>query len=714
MSHDYATPHKRRSLVGAFAATIASFVVNGLFIAAMDPKIVSYTINPVVEETLKIAFLLFVLFRTHQGSTFGISDGLLLGAALGAGFGCVEDTIRALAIGRAQMEWMFPQYALSNIPNAVLSWLPTGTAQRFHDGVSFHRAGDLQWTAFAATGAALFFRFRNSRTWAWFALFLPLIWATWDHATINLLSQHANILGDAYRPVGVVRQIHDFLARGWVFLYAFSAMVFIASIVDWWTIRSGLRNEQCAFLANASQKPGTPAADLLLTAHKTGRQVEFFARLIPFLRLRRRMAFAANAGALTTGLRIAVYRKHFFLNNILEDSERSHGSARLLPETNKLNIYAGAIKLAFLAIAAWFFVSFVIVFWYFLLSLYFASDWRFWFQRGPLFVACAATGFAMAIVTAIAFYVSKQVRRLRLEDRAEWYAEAVLVHTGLAMVGLPVLQLAGLPPFQKPGFLWGALTGLLKALGNAGPMFLGLVSLLADFSPAGNIKSGIEAITGVDPIARTQLGRAERLLAALGALPILGQGLKMSKAALQLGAGVMLLGAVKAGKLVAKAGGTARRISGTVDVARGSTRAVVDVLQVATASTGRVAKSRASFMNKALREINSAVRTHGGHPLSFLVDPKTSKWKARTHLVDDHPAVQAGHLVSRHSGAPERFATEDAWFNQVSNHVGETQGGVFFKQAVEIGGIPVEGRTAQMWYDLGLIDINDIRQIVGL
>jgi hypothetical protein len=115
-------------------------------------------------------------------------------------------------------------------------------------------------------------------------------------------------------------------------------------------------------------------------------------------------------------------------------------------------------------------------------------------------------------------------------------------------------------------------------------------------------------------------------------------------------------------------------------------------------SLGTLARSREAFMRQALKTIVA----DENHPLRFLVRPGGSKWLGRTHLTE-LPTVQAGHLTSRHSGAVERFAIEDAFFNQVSNWKGETQGAIFHKTAVEIGGVAVEERTAQMWQRLGLI-----------
>jgi hypothetical protein len=103
-------------------------------------------------------------------------------------------------------------------------------------------------------------------------------------------------------------------------------------------------------------------------------------------------------------------------------------------------------------------------------------------------------------------------------------------------------------------------------------------------------------------------------------------------------------------------------------------------------------------MSRALEVILS----NPNHPLRFLVNPATNTWYARSHL-SELPTVQAGHLVSRHSGAPERYGLQDSWRNQQQNWRGETQGAVFTRDAVDVGGVPVEKETALMWQRTGMI-----------
>lgn len=121
--------------------------------------------------------------------------------------------------------------------------------------------------------------------------------------------------------------------------------------------------------------------------------------------------------------------------------------------------------------------------------------------------------------------------------------------------------------------------------------------------------------------------------------------------------------------------------------------------------------AQAAFMRWALARILGTP----GHLLAFLVDPVTKEFHSqfgtrhkRALKNEDYPAVQAGHLVSFHGlddAADERLALQDADFNQEQNYTAERPGirAVVFSQAVEIGGVPVEGRTAQMWENLDLL-----------
>jgi hypothetical protein len=103
-----------------------------------------------------------------------------------------------------------------------------------------------------------------------------------------------------------------------------------------------------------------------------------------------------------------------------------------------------------------------------------------------------------------------------------------------------------------------------------------------------------------------------------------------------------------------------------------------------------------AFMRQALKKILA----DPNHPLGFLVDREKRDWLGRAEDFDG-PGVQAGHRVTKayvkQSGEPEQLALQDAQYNQTAGQRGETQGAIFYNEAVEIGGIPVEKRTAEFY-----------------
>jgi hypothetical protein len=116
---------------------------------------------------------------------------------------------------------------------------------------------------------------------------------------------------------------------------------------------------------------------------------------------------------------------------------------------------------------------------------------------------------------------------------------------------------------------------------------------------------------------------------------------------------------------------------------------------------------RKIFLETMLALINEETKKDDRYPLKFLVNPDTEHWRS-TQKYSHDPSVNAGHVVSRHSEMEERFAIEDAMYNQWSADKGEsgrnaTDRATFFKEAILIGGVPVERRTAMEWESAGLL-----------
>jgi RHS repeat-associated protein len=110
----------------------------------------------------------------------------------------------------------------------------------------------------------------------------------------------------------------------------------------------------------------------------------------------------------------------------------------------------------------------------------------------------------------------------------------------------------------------------------------------------------------------------------------------------------------------------------------------------------------ASAARKFARNIQRTISTTADHPLAFLINPETRLFWSR-YANSNLPTIQVGHEISFFSGAPESFFAEDSTFNQATSNTAETRGVWVEKLGVEIGGVPVELRTAQMWQRLQLL-----------
>ena len=113
-------------------------------------------------------------------------------------------------------------------------------------------------------------------------------------------------------------------------------------------------------------------------------------------------------------------------------------------------------------------------------------------------------------------------------------------------------------------------------------------------------------------------------------------------------------------------------------------------------------KHNRQFMNRA----RGTIAADPEHPLRFLLDGR-DEWLSREKY-SGVPTVQAGHMISKHSQLPERLALEDSTFNQWSSNRGESQGAIFWKPAVDIGGVPVDRRTAMLWEAAGKLPVGTV------
>jgi hypothetical protein len=190
----------------------------------------AYTVDPFVEETVKVVPLLVLAAHARTRRQRGLTDHVLLGAAVGAGFGLLEALVRygsraGSAVG-VPGGWLLP---LSLSPpfvpapaTAVTSWLPApagGDALLLPDdsGTNLH----LAWSAVAGLGVGLLIRGRGPVRLAG-PLLVLLVGA--DHAAYNY-----DLLADSV--VGDVLSAPFVAAQPLLWLWPLAALV-VAAVLD--------------------------------------------------------------------------------------------------------------------------------------------------------------------------------------------------------------------------------------------------------------------------------------------------------------------------------------------------------------------------------------------------------------------------------------------------------------------------------------------------
>jgi len=153
--------------------------------------VASYTVDPVIEELVKVVPLVALAAVPAVRRQWSVTDWVLVGAAIGSGFGLAENLLRFSHLaGRAiagQDGWVIAtSLAAPTVPypwSAVSSWLPdgVGTGGIFGGGPASTINVHLVWSAVAGLGVALLRRGRAARL----AGVLLVVWAAADHAALN-------------------------------------------------------------------------------------------------------------------------------------------------------------------------------------------------------------------------------------------------------------------------------------------------------------------------------------------------------------------------------------------------------------------------------------------------------------------------------------------------------------------------------------------------
>lgn len=222
----------------------------------------SYTVDPVIEEVAKLLPLVAVVALGRQRrSEPGITDLLILGGALGAGFAFLEATLqlgwrasRAVPVDGGYTIGMsiLSGVHVPGISDVLHGWVPALFTDTDLLGRGDARTVDihLAWTALTAFGLGLLVRVRGRRRWLGV---LPVVYACVDHAAYNA------DLRSGGRPglvVGLLGGLHQAL-----WLWPLLALV-AAVVLDRRSLAAAARRDPA--LRVAGEGPGVRGASSLL------------------------------------------------------------------------------------------------------------------------------------------------------------------------------------------------------------------------------------------------------------------------------------------------------------------------------------------------------------------------------------------------------------------------------------------------------------------
>jgi len=167
---------------------------------------------PFMEESLKLAPVIFVLWRQRQTRlwSIGASDICLMAAASGAGFSLVEDA--------------FVQHS-SGVWRAV-DWLPTTDLTSASLTV-----GHPTWTSLAGATLGLAFLWRPRKPFAYLLGASGFLWSVFDHFSNNLAAASS-----PRHPGALVNFVNFVRGYGWVSFYFFWIALVVVVVADLYVI----------------------------------------------------------------------------------------------------------------------------------------------------------------------------------------------------------------------------------------------------------------------------------------------------------------------------------------------------------------------------------------------------------------------------------------------------------------------------------------------
>ncbi|MFB7560716.1 CdiA C-terminal domain-containing protein [Streptomyces brevispora] len=245
----------------------------------------SYTVAPWVEELIKLCPLLLAGLYAKVRRQWGLADFVVLGSALGAGFGLLEALLRFAAeakraIPRAHGGWVIPDgLSPPYVPGphqVFTSWLPApfATLEMGQEAASA-TFSHLVWTALAGFGVGVLLR---GRGWIRLLAVVPVAAAIGYHTLNNYVAQH-------YDATGAADWLEKLDAKSWLMpLICLS----LAMIVDLRQLHHGKNRIPGVLLAGEREAGDSPAALIRYAAWRLPWTLLITVR---FVRLRRALCY---------------------------------------------------------------------------------------------------------------------------------------------------------------------------------------------------------------------------------------------------------------------------------------------------------------------------------------------------------------------------------------------------------------------------------------
>lgn len=504
-------------LVGSTTAIFANFLIQGIAVRFIGSEMVSYTVGPVAEEVLKIVFVFFLLYFTKMGKSVSVEDGILLGAAAGAGFGFAEDSVRAIGLGLQEMNELFPSFNLSALPSLLVHWLPNERGTDLPGGQGII-VGHLMWTALVGAGLGFARKISPKLSRGVVIPLALLVWVTFDHAIGNFGSYNLN---------PILKGFYLLYGRGWGIWWGLTLAIIGAIIVDEKIIKKHLPQDEKMLLPG--EKKRSLLGETYLTLLNFNFGWRYFQNSLHYVSLRRQLAFIKREEA----------DVNEFETKILEQKNITIATARLpgniypqIPQTItalwqgpppnwsrlKLDQKLKTLMMTGLLLTT------IYTLWLFLFSVYFPPRFVSLILNSPITLVLGIIGYIGAAFTVFEYYRRKKWQQeLKLDSRLDKYTDALLTNTSGISIVFSLPFFTGEHPLLVDKFLWGQLTRMLEQMREARKWVGGTVSGAIGFIPGvGEIKSGAEAWYGYDHIADKPVEGWDRVFAGLGAVPIAG------------------------------------------------------------------------------------------------------------------------------------------------------------------------------------------------